>query len=90
MNPGGAGSRSNEPSCQACASSASITLASVNIPHLLRQVKAPVERSQNLLPTELSIVAGYVRDGGGDYDEGSAILVFDPKAKTLSGAQGLP
>lgn len=53
-------------------------------------LKAPVKISQNLIPTELNIVAGYVESGGSDHNEGSAILVFDPKAKTLSGAQGLP
>lgn len=58
--------------------------------HYVSRLKAPVKISQNLIDTELSIAAGYVRYGGSDYNEGSAILVFDPKAKTLSGAQGLP
>ena len=76
------------------ARSSSIALPSVNIPHSfviqVSRLNAPVSVSKNLIHTDLSIAAGYVRYEGSDYNEGSAILVYDPKAKTLSGAQSLP
>lgn len=55
----------------------------------VNRLQAPWHVSQNLVRTELSIAAGYVRYGGLNYSEGSAILVSGPKPKTLSGAQGL-
>ena len=71
-----------------------MTLPSINIPHLfiirVCRLKAPVNVPQNIVYTELVIAAGYVRYGGNDCGEDSAILVFDPQAKTPSGAQGPP